>query len=179
MYQARPGKLVMLRRVLVLLLLIPLVDMLLLVYVAGWLGVVPTVALVVLTALIGMLLVRAEGRHTLRKLQEQVATGEVPTDPLMDGGLLIAAGAFLLTPGLVTDAIGFLLVLPPSRYLIRVALKKWVVVPVLDSRSGGFVTGNVYTYGFPDGGPGGGETIDLGGEAYDIDIEDDEGKGNA
>ncbi len=169
----------MLRRVLVLLLLIPLLDALLLVYVASLIGAVPTVALVVLTALIGLLLVRAEGRHTLRRLQEQIAIGEVPTDPLLDGGLLIAAGAFLLTPGLVTDAIGFLLVLPPSRYLIRTLMKRWVVVPVLDDRTGGFVTGNVYSVGYPDAGPSGDDSVDLGPDSYNIDIDDEEGKGNA
>ena len=106
------------RRIIALLLLIPLFDVLVLVLVAGWIGTLPTVALVVLTALIGMLLVRAEGRHTLRRIQQKVARGHPPTDELLDGGLLIAAGAFLLTPGLVTDAVGFLLVLPPTRYQI-------------------------------------------------------------
>lgn len=168
----------MLRRVLVLLLLIPLADALLLVYVASLIGAVQTVALVVLTALIGLLLVRAEGRHTLRRLQEQLASGEVPTDPLLDGGLLIAAGAFLLTPGLVTDAIGLLLVLPPSRFVIRTVLKRWVVVPVLDNKTGGFVTGNIYT-GFPEADGSGGDSVDLGPDAYHIDVDDEEGKGNA
>ena len=186
----------MVLRVLAALLLIPLADALLLVYVATRIGAVPTVALVVLTALVGLLFVRAEGRHTLRRLQEKAARGEPPTDELLDGGLLIAAGAFLLTPGLVTDAIGFLLVLPPTRYPIRIALKRWVIVPRLDERSDGFVTGRVYTAGFPGGGdgedrgtgpwPGGpdgsdDEPVDLGSEAYSIDVEedDDDPKGNA
>jgi len=140
-----------------LLLAIPLADALFLVYVAGVLGWQLTVALVVLTAILGMLLVRAEGRHTLARIGRKLERGEVPTDELLDGGLLIAAGAFLLTPGLVTDAIGFLLALPVSRYPIRAALKR-VVVPALDRRTGGFATGNVYVGGFPggngDGGPG-------------------------
>lgn len=169
----------MLRRVLIVLLVIPLVDALFLVYVASLIGAVPTVALVVLTALIGLLLVRAEGRHTLRRLQEQLATGEVPTDSILDGGLLIAAGAFLLTPGLVTDAIGFLLVLPPSRFVIRTIVKRWVVVPVIDRKTDGFVTGNIYTVGFGEAGASPGDAVDLGPDAYHIDVEDEEGKGNA
>jgi UPF0716 protein FxsA len=167
------------RRIIVLLLLIPLFDALVLVLIADWVGAVPTVALVVLTALIGMLLVRAEGRHTLRRLREKVARGEAPTDELLDGGLLIAAGAFLLTPGLVTDAVGLLLVLPPTRYLVREATKRWVVVPLADAKTGGFVTGGVYTGGFP-GGPGGdsgerspGAEYDLDEDAYDVDFDDD------
>jgi UPF0716 protein FxsA len=137
------------------LLLIPLADAIMLVFVAGEIGAVPTVLLVVLTGLIGMLLVRAEGRHTLARIQQKAARGEPPTDELLDGALLIAAGAFLLTPGVVTDALGFLLTIPPTRYPIRTLLKKYVVVPKLDERTGGFVTGGVWTSGFPNGGDGG------------------------
>ena len=139
---------------------IPLLDAVFLVYVASVIGGVETVALVVLTALIGLLLVRAEGRYTLGNLQRKLATGELPTAELMDGGLLLVAGAFLLTPGLVTDVIGLLLVLPPTRFPIRVALSRWVIAPYLEERSGGMMSGNVYTFGFPgesgmgDVGPG-------------------------
>ena len=160
----------------VALLSIPVVDVVLLVYVAGIIGAVETVLVVVLTGLIGLLLVRAEGRLALGRLQRKFAAGEAPTDELLDGGLLIAAGVCLLTPGLVTDAIGLLLVLPPTRIPIRAGLKRWVVVPQLDARTGGFVTGRAW-------GDYEGPTVDLGSEAYDIDIEDDgeeePGKGNA
>ena len=140
------------RSLLALLLLIPLVDAFVLVAIvgSGVLTALQTVALVVLTGLIGMILVRAEGRNTLVRFQQKAATGSAPTDELLDGGLLIAAGAFLLTPGLVTDLIGFLLVLPPTRYPIRIALKRWVIVPYLDKQTDGFATGNVWTFGFPD-----------------------------
>ncbi|OYR87892.1 FxsA, partial [Halorubrum sp. E3] len=63
-------------------------------------------------------------------------------------------GAFLLTPGLVTDAVGFLLALPLSRVPIRVALKKYVVVPYIERETDGFFSGNVYIGGFPDDGEG-------------------------
>jgi len=93
------------RTLLALLLLIPLVDAFVLVAIvgSGLLTPLQTVALVVLTGLLGMMLVRAEGRNTLVRFQQKAATGSAPTDELLDGGLLIAAGAFLLTPGLVTD----------------------------------------------------------------------------
>lgn len=146
------------------LLLVPLADAVFLVFVAGELGWEVTVALVVLTALLGTLFVRAEGRATLARIQQSLAKGEPPTDELVDGGLLIAAGAFLLTPGLVTDALGFLIVFPVTRVGFRWAVKRYVR-PKLDAKTGGFATGNVYTFGFPgddDGasggpfGPGGG-----------------------
>ncbi|SEH58080.1 UPF0716 protein FxsA [Halopenitus malekzadehii] len=140
-----------LRYLIALLLVIPLADALFLVVVADYLGWQLTVALVVLTALLGMLLVRAEGRNTLARLQRKAARGEPPTDELLDGALLIAAGAFLLTPGLVTDTIGFLLAFPPTRIPIRAVTKRFVLVPYLERRTDGFLSGNVYIGGFPDG----------------------------
>lgn len=161
-----------------LLLLIPLLDALFLVVLTASLGWQLVVLLVVLTALLGLFLARLEGRHTLAKIQRKAASGEPPTNELMDGALLLVAGAFLLTPGLVTDAIGFLLLLPPTRYPIRVALKKWVVVPYVDKKTDGFATGNVYIGGFPGGGPGDsrpseGGSGESGFEATsDVDFED-------
>ena len=185
------------RYLLVALLAIPLADAAFLLWVAtNLLTAVQTVALVVLTGLLGMLLVRAEGRHTLRKIQEKSARGDVPTDELLDGALLLVAGATLLTPGLVTDLVGFLLVVPFTRYPIRLALKKWVVTPYVDQKTGGFATGGIYVGGFPDddddgAGPGtgtgpfgagggsgptaGGETIDVGEDAYDVESSDESG----
>lgn len=143
------------RTLFALLLVVPLVDALFLIVVATRLGWPVTVALVVLTAVLGMLLLRAEGRATLARIQRKAAQGKPPTDELLDGGLLIAAGAFLLTPGLVTDAVGFLLALPLSRVPIRVALKKYVVVPYIERETDGFLSGNVYIGGFPSDGEGG------------------------
>lgn len=175
------------------LLLIPLVDVLLLVVLATGLGPVTigpvaTVAVVVLTALLGLLLVRAEGRHTIRKIQRKLASGTPPTDELLDGALLLVAGVLMLTPGLITDLIGLILVVPPTRYPIRVLVKRYVVTPFLDNQTGGFATGNVYIGGFPGdrsdesfqdgfaGGPGsdrsqkgGTETVEMGEEDYEFE----------
>ncbi|MEF8786845.1 MAG: FxsA family protein [Haloarculaceae archaeon] len=169
-------------RIIGVLLLIPLLEMLLLVVLSTYIGWQVVVLLVVLTALVGMLLVRAQGRQTLRKIQQKTARGELPADELLDGALLLVSGAFLLTPGLVTDVIGFLLVIPFTRYPIRLAVKKWVVVPYADAKSRGFVTGNVYIDGFPSeegaagvqGGPGpgpgpSGDTYDMDEDSYDVD----------
>ena len=178
-------------RAIALLLLIPLFDAVLLVALAtGVVYPIPPlviVALVVLTALVGMLLVRAEGRATLRNIQQKLATGEVPTDDLIDGGLLVAAGAFFLTPGLVTDFVGLLLALPPTRYPIRAAVRRWVVRPYIDAKTGGFASGQVYVGGFPNeegaAGPGGAGPSGSGGgdasgsgfdpdQATDVDFEE-------
>ena len=160
------------KRILLVLLLIPLLDALFLVVVADFLGWQLTVLLVVLTALVGMLFVRAEGRRTIRRLQRTIAEGRMPTDELMDGAFLIAAGAFLLTPGLVTDALGFLFVIPPTRYVFRTIVKRLIVTPYLDKKTGGFVSGDVYTFGFPGPDEEGGrddDVVDVGGGRIDED----------
>ncbi|WP_436347102.1 FxsA family protein [Natronorubrum sp. FCH18a] len=158
------------------LLLIPFLDAVILAVVVsqttyiGWVGMV---LLVVLTGLVGMLLVRAEGRRTIRKMQRSLAEGKPPTNELLDGGLLIAAGAFLLTPGLVTDLIGFMLVIPLTRIPIRAGLKRFVIVPYADKKTGGFASGQVWTFGFPDEGmarDGQNESTDSG--TYDLGADD-------
>ncbi|WP_227353554.1 FxsA family protein [Haladaptatus salinisoli] len=180
------------KRLLVLLLLVPLADGLFLVFVAGQIGWQLTVALVVLTALLGMLLVRAEGRHTIQKIQSDLARGDIPTDRIIDGGFLLVAGAFLLTPGLITDTLGFLLAFPVTRAVFRKAAKRWVITPYVDKQTGEFASGSVYTFGFPNpgdvvgGGSGGpndsagtGDTYRMDSDAYDIDFDDEsEEKGN-
>ncbi|WP_435197100.1 FxsA family protein [Natronomonas sp. EA1] len=156
-------------RVIGVLLLIPLLDVMLLVVLSGYIGFAPTVLIVVLTALLGMLLVRAEGRHTLGKIQRKLAQGEPPTNELVDGGFLLVAGALFLTPGIVTDAIALLFALPPTRLVFRKLAKTYVITPYVDAKTGGFASGNVYIGGFPgdragDGsGPGGFPGADAGG----------------
>ena len=179
-------------RVIGLLLLVPLLDVMLLVAIATRIGPVPTVAIVVLTAFIGLLLARAEGRHAMKRIRRKLAQGEPPTDELLDGGLLLVAGALMLTPGLITDAVGLVLALPPTRYPIRVAVKKYVVKPYADAKTGGFASGNIYVGGFPNQGdgesfPGQGfsgeqdtDHVDVSEDEYeftdvDVDVDDDEG----
>ncbi|OVE83886.1 FxsA family protein [Natronolimnobius baerhuensis] len=184
----------MLRWILALL-FIPFLDAVLLAIVVSqtsYLGWVGMVLLVVLTGLVGMLFVRMEGRRTLGKMQQSLAQGQPPTNELLDGGLLIAAGAFLLTPGLVTDAIGFMLVLPITRIPIRAGLKRFVIVPYADKKTDGLASGVVWTYGFPDedapgsatgtagsssagtaGSSGTAGTYDLGSDSYTVEGEND------
>ncbi len=165
-------------RWLLVLLLIPFLDAVILAIVVsqtelvGWVGMV---AFVVLTGLIGMLLVRAEGRRTIRKIQRRLVAGEAPTDQLLDGALLIAAGAFLLTPGLVTDLLGFLLVVPPTRIPIRAGLKRFVILPYADGKTGGLASGVVWTGGFPGGGGRADDgTYDLSEDDYTVEFGDEE-----
>ncbi len=103
-----------------LLLLVPLVEIYFLIQVGSVIGVIPTIALVVFTALLGAMLLRFQGWTTLQRIRATLAQGQLPALELMEGVLLLLAGILLLTPGFLTDAVGFLLLVPPlRRVLIR------------------------------------------------------------
>ncbi len=98
-----------------LFLLIPLVEIYFLIQVGSVIGAIPTVALVVFTALLGAMLLRFQGLSTLQRTRSAMAQGQIPALEMFEGVLLVFSGALLLTPGFVTDAIGFLLLVPPLR----------------------------------------------------------------
>ena len=109
--------------VLLLFLCIPLVEIWLLIKVGGIIGALPTVALVVLTAVIGASLARHQGLATLRRLQATLDRGETPAIELLEGVLLLAGALLLLTPGFFTDALGFACLIPP----VRRAFALWLI----------------------------------------------------
>ena len=109
---------------------VPLVEIYFLIKVGGVVGALPTVFLVVFTAVLGVMLLRFQGISTMQRVQATLARGEVPAVPMLEGALLLVAGALLLTPGFVTDAIGFLLLIPPLRQaLVRAWLRRFIVPP--------------------------------------------------
>lgn len=95
--------------------LVPLIEMVILIKVGGIIGALPTVGLVVLTAIAGVWLLRIEGIATLSRVQEKVNRGELPETELLEGVMLIIGGALLLTPGFATDAAGFVCLIPAFR----------------------------------------------------------------
>lgn len=105
---------------------VPLVEIAVFIQVGGWIGLGWTLALVVLTAMLGTWQLRAQGLATLLRAREQVDRGALPARELFDGACLLVAGALLLTPGFVTDAAGFLLFLPPVRDFLRDLLARHV-----------------------------------------------------
>lgn len=117
---------------LILFILIPIIEIALFIQVGGFLGLWPTLAIVVLTAMIGTSMLRRQGISTMARLQSSMQTGENPVDPIVHGALILVSGVLLLTPGFFTDGIGFALLIPP----IRSALIKWGATKVL---SGGAV----------------------------------------
>ena len=103
------------RLLLPLFIITPILEIALLIQVGGMIGLLPTVALVVLTAVVGIALLRQQGFSTWLRLQQRLATGELPATELVEGAMLLVGGALLLTPGFVTDAIGFSCLIPVLR----------------------------------------------------------------
>lgn len=109
-----------------LFLTIPLVEIYLLIKVGGVIGAPMTIFLVVFTAVLGAWLLRIQGFSTLRRIQQTVNQGGLPAVELLEGALLLMAGALLLTPGFFTDAIGFACLVPPlRRALIIYAMRRF------------------------------------------------------
>ncbi len=106
----------------ILFLTIPLLEIYLLIQVGEVIGALPTVFMVVFTAVLGVALLRWQGLMTLTRVQTAMARGELPATAMIEGVFLLLAGALLLTPGFFTDAIGFALLVPPLRRALAQSL---------------------------------------------------------
>jgi UPF0716 protein FxsA len=107
---------------LLLFILVPLAELFVIVQVGELIGVLPTLGLLALDAVLGTLLLRAQGRAAWRRLNAAIEEGRAPAREVLDGALVLFGGALLLTPGFLTDIAGVLLLLPPTRAGARVLL---------------------------------------------------------
>ncbi|WP_120633029.1 FxsA family protein [Ruegeria sp. EL01] len=117
-------------------LLVPIIEIALFIQVGGLIGLWPTLAIVVLTAVLGTVLVRTQGRMALGQLQRSFAELDDPTEPLAHGAMILLSGALLLTPGFFTDAVGFALLIPGFRMAVFRYLKSKVKVTHFQMGSG-------------------------------------------
>ena len=106
-------------RLLAAFILIPLIELFLLLKLAAATSVWTTFLLVIITGIIGSLLAKREGVMAWRKFHQALAEGRMPGQEIQDGLMIVFAAALLLTPGLLTDAVGFFLLVPPGRALVR------------------------------------------------------------
>jgi len=104
-------------------LLIPVIEIWLLIEIGGVIGIGWTLVTIVATALAGAWLVRSQGLAIFGRIQREMAQGRIPTGDMLQGLMLLVAGAVLLTPGFFTDLVGFLLLIPP----LRKRLSRWVM----------------------------------------------------
>lgn len=111
-------------RLFVLFTLVPLAELYLLMQLSQALGPELTIGVVLVTGAVGVVLAKSEGLAVLGRIQNQVAQGEVPGSAIMDGLCILAGGIFLVTPGLMTDTLGFLLLIPFTRRPIKRYLQR-------------------------------------------------------
>ncbi|HEY8569813.1 FxsA family protein [Microbulbifer sp.] len=116
------------RPFLVLFIVLPILEMWLLITVGEKIGALPTIGLVLLTAVVGVALLRRQGISTLMRAQEKMRAGEVPAREMAEGIFLAVGGALLLTPGFITDALGFICLIPGLRQLVLGKLLSRIVV---------------------------------------------------
>jgi UPF0716 protein FxsA len=106
----------------------PLVELAVFVQVAQWVGVLQAIGLMIAVSFVGVLVVRYEGLGVIRRVRDQLRAGRLPAADLVDGLLILAAGILLILPGFVSDLVAVLLLLPPTRMLVRWMLQRhWTV----------------------------------------------------
>jgi UPF0716 protein FxsA len=107
--------------------IVPMLELLLLIKIGQGIGALPTVALVVGTALTGAIIISRQSLTVVSRTLEALSDGRTPVEPVLDGLFLLVAGVLLLTPGLITDVIALALLVPPLRRLIARAVMRWAL----------------------------------------------------
>lgn len=117
---------------------IPLTELYFLIKVGSQIGAFPTIFLTVFTALLGGYMVRRQGFSTLMRVREMASRGEVPAIEVMEGAVLLVCGVLLLLPGFITDAVGFIFLVPPiRRWLLTAGLQgSGILRPATPEQSG-------------------------------------------
>jgi UPF0716 protein FxsA len=104
---------------LLLFIVVPIAELAVIIQVGGWIGLWPTLAILVADSVLGSLLMRSQGRAAWRRFGEATRAGRPPAREVLDGVLVILGGALLLTPGFLTDILGLALLAPPTRAVLR------------------------------------------------------------
>ena len=115
----------------------PIIEIFVLIQVGSAIGALATIAIVVFTAVLGTWMLRSQGLSTLNRARNRLSGGEIPAFQLMEGLALAVGGALLLTPGFVTDAVGFACLLPPTRHLLVNAVSKRVSIAGIAANASG------------------------------------------
>lgn len=104
---------------LLLLVIVPIVELYVIIQVGGWIGAGPTIGLLLVSCVVGVVLVKYQGLAIWGRFRAQIDRGVLPTDELVDGFLVLVAGALMIVPGFVSDVVGLLLLVPPARRVVR------------------------------------------------------------
>ena len=156
-----------------LLVAVPIVEIALFIEVGGWIGLWPTIAIVILTAAAGTMLLRSQGAGAMRDLQGSLSGGGDPGKALAHGAMILVAGVLLLTPGFFTDAVGFALLAPPVRSrLIRYAGARMQASVHVSGFGAGPGAGPQRPAGPPPAGPHNPNRAQPGGDVSDAEWEE-------
>ncbi len=109
----------MLLKLILLFTIVPIVELGILIKLGTYIGLLNTILIVIVTGVIGATVAKFQGLRTLSQIQEKLSRGILPTGHILDGFLILAAGLLLITPGLITDAVGFLMLIPFTRGLFK------------------------------------------------------------
>jgi UPF0716 protein FxsA len=156
---------------------VPIIELFVIIQVGEAIGVLPTIALLVADSILGSMLMRSQGRVAWARFNAALAEGRIPHREVLDGALVIFGGALLLTPGFVTDVLGIILLLPPTRALVRGLVARRLLPRIVISRFGAPAAAAAAAAGTarPGGGrPGGGRRrpgggADVEGTATEVD----------
>lgn len=113
-------------KILILFIVVPVTELYILIEVGKKIGSLTTIGIIILTGIIGAYLVKSQGFMILRKIQNDLNEGIIPGDSLVQGAIILAGGILLLTPGFVTDIVGFAFLIPVSRNIVKKYLLKWL-----------------------------------------------------
>jgi UPF0716 protein FxsA len=150
----------MLPALIVLFIVVPIVEIYAIIQVGQALGPWWTIAILIADSILGSMLMRSQGRAAWRRFNEGLAAGRPPAREVLDGALIIFGGALLLTPGFVTDIVGLLFLLPPTRAVVRRLLVRRFAARMVVAGAGAFG---------PRRTPPRGTDYDVEGTAHDVD----------
>ncbi|WP_221566373.1 FxsA family protein [Alkalihalobacillus sp. TS-13] len=116
----------MFRILLLLLIIVPAMEIGILIWSGNTFGVPITILLIIATGIIGAWLAKKEGMQTLRLAQIQLQNAQIPNDVILDGICILVGGSLLLTPGFITDTVGFLLLIPYTRTFVKIGMRRFI-----------------------------------------------------
>ncbi len=132
----------------ILFIVVPIAELYVLFQIGSAIGLAPTIALLILDSLLGAALMRSQGRAVWMRFNRTLAQGRMPGREVLDGALVIFGGALLLTPGFLTDILGLILLLPPTRALVRKVLVTRFAGRVVSTAAAGAQSrmGRIFTF---------------------------------
>lgn len=127
----------MLSRLLLLVLIVPFLEIYVLIQIGRRIGAIETILLIILMGMLGAALVRRAGAHAVGRIQSELTAGRLPADDIIDALLIFVAGILFIIPGILSDVVGFLMLLPPMRAMIRARLRRRFEGHIVVVRPGG------------------------------------------